>query len=201
MASNVVQRYRTTMMDQALKVVDQNRDLPPEQQFIWTIPGWPMKKILEDWPGQTPERKQRVLQALKDGRFVVHALPFTTHTELLELEDLVRGMGYSSAISRANNHPLPTDAKMTDVPSHSWVIPTMLKHAGVNFLHLGCNAASSSPQVPRIFWWEGPDGSRLLTMYTAESYGTGVVPPKDWPCRTWLALIHTGDNHGPPPKR
>ncbi len=198
MASNVVQRYRTTMMDQALKVVDQNRDLPPEQQFVWTIPGWPMKKILEDWPGQTPERKQRVLQALKDGRFVVHALPFTTHTELLELEDLVRGMGYSSAISRANNQPLATDAKMTDVPSHSWIIPTMLKHAGVNFLHLGCNAASSSPQVPRLFWWEGPDGSRLLTMYTAESYGTGVVPPKDWPCRTWLALIHTGDNHGPP---
>ena len=35
-------------------------------------------------------------------------------------------------------------------------------------------------------------------MYTAESYGTGLVPPKDWPYRTWLALIHTGDNHGPP---
>ena len=55
MASNVVQRYRTTMIDQALKVVDQNRDLPPEQQFVWTLPGWPMKKILEDWPGQTPD--------------------------------------------------------------------------------------------------------------------------------------------------
>ena len=46
MASNVVQRYRTTMIDQALEVVDQNRDLPPEQQFVWTIPGWPMHKIL-----------------------------------------------------------------------------------------------------------------------------------------------------------
>ena len=52
--------------------------------------------------------------------------------------------------------------------------------------------------VPRLFWWEGPDGSRLLTMYTAESYGTGLVPPADWPHQTWLALIHTGDNHGPP---
>jgi hypothetical protein len=198
MASNVVTKYRTTMIDQALKVVDQNRDLPPELQFVWTIPGWPMHKILEDWPGQSPERKQRVMQAFQDGRFVVHALPFTTHTELLEAEDLVRGMGYSSALSRASGKPLPRDAKMTDVPSHSWILPTLLRHAGVDFLHLGCNAASSSPRVPRLFWWEGPDGSRLLTMYTAESYGTGLVPPKDWPHQTWLALIHTGDNHGPP---
>ena len=28
MASNIVQKYRTTMIDQALKVVDQNRTLP-----------------------------------------------------------------------------------------------------------------------------------------------------------------------------
>lgn len=198
LASNVVTKYRTTMMDQALKVVDQNKDLPSEQQFVWTIPGWPMHKILQGWPGQTEDRKSRVFQAFKDGRFVVHALPFTTHTELLEPEDLVRGMHYSSELSRQTGKPLPRDAKMTDVPSHSWILPTMLRHAGVDFLHLGCNAASSSPNVPPLFWWEGPDGSRLLTMYTAESYGTGLVPPRDWPHKTWLALIHTGDNHGPP---
>jgi alpha-mannosidase len=198
LASNVVQRYRTTMIDQALKVVDQNRALPPEQQFVWTIPGWPMSKILEDWPGQTPERKRQILQAFKDGRFVVHGLPFTMHTELLEPEDLVRGLGFASRLSRDAGLALPRDAKMTDVPCHSWILPTLLKHAGIDFLHLGCNSASSSPDVPPLFWWEGPDGSRLLTMYTASGYGTGLVPPKDWPYRTWLALEHTGDNHGPP---
>ena len=198
MASNVVRRYQTTMIDDALKVVDQNRGLPPEQQFVWTLPGWPMAKIAEDWPGQTPERKRRILQALKDGRFVVHALPFTTHTELLEPEDLVRGLGFASRLARSVGLELPRDAKMTDVPCHSWILPTLLRHAGVDFLHLGCNAASRSPEVPRLFWWEGADGSRVLTMYTAESYGTGLVPPTDWPYQTWLALIHTGDNHGPP---
>jgi alpha-mannosidase len=198
MASNVVTKYRTTMMDQALKVVDANRDLPPEQQFVWTLPGWPMTQITADQPGQTSERQQRVLAAFKDGRFAVHALPFTTHTELLEPEDLVRGMRFSSDLSRAADKPLPRDAKMTDVPSHSWIMPTLLRHAGVDFLHLGCNPASRSPQVPPLFWWEGPDGSRVLTMYSAQQYGTGLVPPKDWPYKTWLALIHTGDNHGPP---
>ena len=196
MAKEVVARYRTSMIDQALEVVDQNRGLPSEQQFVWTIPGWPMAQVL--WDGQTPERRRRVLEAFRQGRFVVHALPFTLHTETLELEDLVRGLGFSSRLSRQIDQPLPRDAKMTDVPSHSWAIPTLLKHAGVDFLHLGCNSGSSSPTLPMLFWWEGPDGSRLLTMYSEQGYGTGLTPPADWPYKTWLALVHTGDNHGPP---
>ena len=198
MASNIVKRYRTTFMDNALKVVDESRALPEEMQFTWTLPGWPMHKILENWPGQNPERKNRIMNAFKEGRFAVHGLPFTTHTELLEPEDLIRGLDYSTSLSKLASLPLPRDAKMTDVPCHSWIIPTLLKHAGIDFLHLGCNAASSSPRVPILFWWEGADGSRLLTMYSAAGYGTGLEPPKDWPYKTWLALIHTGDNHGPP---
>ena len=198
LASNVLKRYRTTMIDQALEVCDRNRDLPPSQQFVWTVPGWPMAQISADWPGQTAQRKERIEQALKEGRFVVHGLPFTTHTGLLEPEDLVRGLGFASQVSRSVSIALPRDAKMTDVPCHSWIMPTLLRHAGIEFLHLGCNAASRSPQVPLLFWWEGPDGSRLLTMYVAEGYGTGLLPPENWPHHTWLALIHTGDNQGPP---
>jgi hypothetical protein len=187
-AANVVKRYRTKMIDQALAVCDETRDLPSQRQFVWTTPGWPMAKILEDWDGQTAARQRRVLEAYRDGRFVVHALPFTTHTELLEPEDLVRGMQFSSHLARRVGQPLPRDAKMTDVPCHSWIVPTLLRHAGVEFLHLGCNAASSSPEVPLLFWWEGPDGSRLLTMYSAEGYGTRLAAPPDWPHKTWLTL-------------
>jgi alpha-mannosidase len=76
MASNVVQRYRTTRIDEALSVVDENRDLPADQQFVWTLPGWPMTRILEDGPGQTAERQRRVREAFQEGRFAVHGLPF-----------------------------------------------------------------------------------------------------------------------------
>ena len=65
MAKNVVERYRTTMIDQALEVCDRNRDLPAQQQFVWTLPGWPMSQIMSDWPGQTAERKSRIEQALE----------------------------------------------------------------------------------------------------------------------------------------
>jgi len=196
LAREVVDRYRTSMIDKALAVCDATERLPPENRFVWTIPGWPMQQIL--WPGQTPERRKRIEKAIRDGRLVWHALGGTTHTESLGLEDFVRSLGFSSRLARQFGQPLPRDAKMTDVPCHTWLVPTVLKRAGVDFLHLGCNSASGSPDVPVLFWWEGPDGSRLLTMYTAEGYGTGLKPPANWPHKTWLALIHTGDNHGPP---
>ena len=197
MATNVVQRYRTTMIDQALEVVDQNRDLPPQQQFVWTLAGWPMNKILQDWPGQSPQRIQRVERALRDGRFVVHGLPFTTHTELLESEDLVRSLGYSARLARRLGLELPRDGKMTDVPEHTWMMATLLKQAGIDFMMIGCNGGSAPLKVPLLYWWQGPDGSRVLTFYSPE-YGTELTPPPDWPYRTWLACLHTGDNHGPP---
>jgi Glycosyl hydrolases family 38 N-terminal domain len=197
LATNVVQRYRTKMIDQALDVVDQNRDLPPQQQFVWTVPGWPMHKILQDWDGQSPERKQRVEQALREGRFILHGLPFTTHTELLEAEDLVRSLGYSARIARRLGLELPRDGKMTDVPEHTWMMATLLKHAGIDFMMIGCNGACAPLKVPLLYWWQGPDGSRVLTFYSP-NYGTQLAPPKDWPYHTWLACLHTGDNHGPP---
>jgi alpha-mannosidase len=197
MPSRVIERYRTTMIDEALEVVEHSRRMPPAQQFVWTIPGWPMAEISADWAGQTAARRAKIQQAFKTGRFVVHALPFSLHTELLEPEDLVRGLGFASRVCRAAGRPLPRDAKMTDVPCHTWILPTLLRHAGVAFLHLGGNAACAPPRVPALFWWQGPDGSRLLTMHNV-GYGTSTIPPADWSYQTWLALEATGDNHGPP---
>ena len=195
LASKVVDRYRTAMADQALRLVEESQRLPADQQFSWTLAGWPMAQIL--WPGQTPERRSRFLEAMHAGRLVPHALAFTTHTESLDLEDLTRGLRYSVELARLSGQPLPTAAKMTDVTSHTWVTATILAHAGVTFFHVGCNEGCSRPEVPLLYWWEGPDGSRVLTMCSA-AYGSDLCPPRGWPHKTWLCMWMTGDNHGPP---
>jgi alpha-mannosidase len=195
LASKVVERYRTGMADQALKLVDESRGLPPDQQFSWTLAGWPMAQIV--WPGQTLERRERFLAAMRAGRLVPQALAFTTHTESLDLEDLTRGLAYAVELARLAGQPLPTAAKMTDVTSHTHVTATILAQAGVKFFHMGCNEGCSRPDVPLLYWWEGPDGSRVLTMCSA-AYGSGLCPPRDWPHKTWLCMWMTGDNHGPP---
>lgn len=194
-SESILQKYATSMIDETLHSVDVTRSLPREEQFVWTLPGWPMKYMAENVSG---ERKAQLETALADGRFRVHALPFTYETEASDLETLVRGMSYSSALNRTYGFPLTRGAKLTDVPSHSWVLPTLLTQAGVKILHIGCNPGSVSPELPTLFWWEGPDGSRLLTFNWAEYYGSGVLPPAGWKHKTWLAMIHTHENTGAP---
>lgn len=195
---NVFQRYRGEMMDGALTIIDENAKLPKEKRFTWTVPGWPLSEQILG-PLQTPERKRRIEKAIKEGAIAVHAYPFTTHTESLDYEDLVRGLGFSSKVARAYGLPLPIAAKLTDVPSHSWVLPTLLNNAGIKFLQLGCNPASQYPRVPPLFWWEGADGSRILCQYTS-LYGSEIKPGADWPCRNYLGMLMTNDNEGPPTK-
>lgn len=192
---NVLKRYRGEMMDNALKAIEADRNLPPEKRFSWTVAGWPMKHILD--AEKDPARREKIIQALKEGSLAVHALPGSLHTESFDLEDLVRGLNFSSKIARECKLPLPIAAKMTDVPEHCWVMPTLLTHAGVKFLQIGCNGASQYPRFPSLFWWEGPDGSRILCNYTPD-YGSPFTPPAEWPSKNYLAMIMTGDNAGPP---
>ena len=196
LARDVEHEYRTTMIDRALETMEQNaRVAGPGEQFVWTIPGWPMQTIL--WDGQHPARKKRIEEALLRGHLVIHALPYTIETGSADVETLARCFIYSSRIARRYGLLLPNDGKMTDVPGHDWIIPTLLRHAGVKFFHLGANPTNVQVKKPRLFWWEGPDGSRVLTMFST-GYDSGLLPPAHWPHRTWLAMVMGGDNEGPP---
>ncbi len=192
---NVLHKFRVPMMDSALKIIEQDRKLPENQRFSWMLAGWPLKHVLG--PKQDPERRKGIEQAVREGSLGIGAIPFSLHSETGELEDMVRGLGYASEIARTYGRPLPIAAKMTDVPCHSWVWPTMLSHAGVQFLQLGCNADSGHLEVPHLFHWEGPDGSKVLCNFTP-AYGSSLLPPKGWPAKNYLAMIMTHDNSGPP---
>jgi alpha-mannosidase len=191
----VLHDYRTSMCDKVLDAIDKNSSQPKDKQFVWTISGWPMKQIL--WEGQSPERKQKIEQAIRDGNLAIHAFPFTMHTETSDPEDLVRGLNISSTLARKYGQPLSTSAKMSDVPGHSWIIPTLFTHAGIKFYHMGGPVVNMELGLPPIFWWEGPDGSRLLTLYN-NGYGSDPLPPAGWPYKTWVYINMTGDNQGPP---
>jgi hypothetical protein len=192
---DVVHEYRTEMVDRVLEAIEVNSKQPKENQFVWTVSGWPMKQML--WDGQAPGRRQKIEQAIRDGNLVVHAYPFTTHTETAEMEDLVRGLNISSTISRKFGQPLSISAKMSDVPGQSWFTPTLFAHAGVRFYHMGGPVVNMEHGLPLMFWWEGPDGSRLLTLYN-NGYGSDPLPPANWPYKTWVYINMTGDNQGPP---
>lgn len=213
---DVVNYYQTSMIDRAFQAMETSRDLPKEQQFAWTLPGWVLSKTMEDWASQSPERKQKLEDKFRSGQIISHALPFTLISDICGLEEMVRGLGFSSALSRKYNLPLSRSGKMTDEPSHTGALATVLAYAGVKFLHIGCNWPSGFVKTPGLFWWEGPDGARVLTLYSP-IYGTStavcpkewagpddpmigdnLMPAKDWPYTVWPAILVTGDNAGPP---
>jgi len=194
-AEGVLQQYSNEMLEETLESIERTSHLPKSEQFKWTIPSWPLKYMLEN---SSEGNRLKLENAVKNGRIIPHALPVTYETEASDEENLVRGLNFNSAINRQYGLPLSREAKLTDVPSHSRVLPTVLKNAGIDILHIGCNPGSTAPDVPPLFWWQGPDGSKLLTFYWAEYYGSGILPPKDWNHKTWMAMIFTHENSGAP---
>lgn len=193
LVSDVVERYRTEMLRDVNSICEQTESNPPGEKYVWTMSAWPLLQSLE---GSGQEERDKAARFLQNRQLIWHMLPYTTHTEFCGLEEWIRGMYVSRELSERFGYT-PKDAKMTDVPGHTWSVPSLLAKAGVKILHLGCNPASTPPDVPPVFLWEGPDGARLLTFYSKGSYGTGILPPEEWEHSVWLAMIQTSDNHGP----
>jgi alpha-mannosidase len=195
LSSNVIQSYSTKMLPDVVATCSATQTNPQGQQFVWTMPAWPLVQSLRSGDVD-PDVREQAKALIRSGQIHWHALPFTTHTDFCGLEEFIRGMYFSRQLSTAYG-TWPTSAKMTDVPGHTRMLPSLLSKMGVKLLHLGSNPFSTPPAVPRIFQWEGPDGSRVVTFYNKGQYGSSLTPPDDWPFPVWLALMNTGDNQGP----
>ena len=191
----VMSLYRGEMFTAVREVMDATAHEREGLRYAWTLPSWPLKQLLHG-TGVPAETRAAARDLVVAGRLHWHAWPFTTHTAFCGLEDMVRGLHISRALSQEFGRS-PASAKQTDVPGHTWIYPTLLARAGVRFLHLGVNPGSHSPHVPTLYWWDGPDGARLLTWYSHGGYGSSLLPPDDWAYDTWLAVRLTVENTGP----
>ena len=184
------------LIPRALESIEKSKDFGPNRRFTWTLPAWPLENALVRLKGARLGRQLE--KAVAEGYITWHALPFTTHTELFGLEDFIRAMLPGYRLSRRFGRR-SIAAKLTDVPGHTRILPTLMAASGVSFLYIGCNACSTPPDVPILFDWEGPDHTRVTTMYSKGGYGSPILPPPGYEFPIWLALIHASDNGGPQP--
>lgn len=162
---------------------------PEDPAFIWTTGAW---LIWDHLNSQESGRVRQLEEAIGRGLITWHALPFTTHTELMSPALFRAGLSYAQELDkRFGRHT--SAAKMTDVPGHTLGMVPLLAEAGVKFLHLGVNTASPVPDVPPIFRWRAPDGSEVVVMYQG-SYGATDFPAG---ADVGLSFAHTNDNIGP----
>ncbi|MBR6090095.1 MAG: DUF5054 domain-containing protein [Anaerolineaceae bacterium] len=193
LAENVIRNYGGKMLREVIETCRSTENMG-DLRYVWTMPSWPLRYIIDHCE---PELKPELDRLIHNGQIVWHALPFTSHTDCCAPEEYAAALQYSRELSERYQKPYPISGKMTDVPGHGLMLPELLSQTGIRFLHLGCNEFATPPDVPCLFFWESPQGGRVLTMYSKGGYGTSLLPPKDWHFPVWMALMHTNDNCGP----
>lgn len=189
-ASAVRRRYHDYFIPMALDTGEHFlRENPEEPQFVWTTGSWLIHDHLHTQPA---DRVRRLERGIEDGIIAWHALPFTTHTELMSPRLFAEGIRIARDLNTRFGRRTRT-AKMTDVPGHTLGAVEVMAAEGIAFLHLGVNAASPVPDVPPVFRWRAPSGAEVVVMYQ-NSYGAAMIPEG---MTDGIAFAHTMDNAGP----
>lgn len=187
-AENIRRKYIDKFIPQAISLADKvNTDTL--KNFIWTTGSWIIKEALLY---STEEQKEKLISALKKGNIVPHAMPFTTHSELLDEDTFNYGLSIVDGIDEIRGRKTVA-AKMTDVPGHTKAIVPLLSKRGIKLLHIGVNGASAVPQVPECFLWKC-GGSEIIVIYSGDYGGAFKCDLLD----EVLYFDHTLDNHGAP---
>lgn len=185
-AHTVMERYMTEYIPRALEVARALRG--SGEGFVWTVGSLLVQEYLE----RAGNGAREMEEAIGRGEIRWHGLPCTTHTELMD-EGLFRyGLSLSQKLDRRFGTKTRS-AKMTDVPGHTRAMIPYLAEAGIEFLHIGVNPASTVPDVPALFRWRDISGREITVMYQR---GYGDFAPIGNSGRA-LYFAHTGDNHGP----
>ena len=189
-AEKVRRQYHERFIPQAIDTAEHFlQENSADPAFVWTTGAWLIWDHLDSQPADKVARLER---AIGRGLIRWHALPFTTHSELMSPALFRAGLSYAAELDRRFGVKTIA-AKMTDVPGHPRGIVPLLAEAGVKFLHLGVNAASPVPVVPDVFRWQAPGGEEIVVMYES-SYGATRFPEG---FTDGLGFAHTNDNMGP----
>ena len=185
-AEVIRRKYIDTFIPEAIDLAEKV-NTQDKKYFIWTTGSWIIKEALRD-----EKCRAKLEKALREGNIVPHAMPFTTHTELLDEDSLDFGLSMVDALDEMRGRKTVA-AKMTDVPGHTkGIVPLLHKH-GIKLLHIGVNGASALVDVPPCFLWKNGD-SEVVVIYSG-AYGGAFQTEL---AEEILYFDHTLDNHGAP---
>jgi hypothetical protein len=132
---------------------------------------WLMDNYLHN---RKPARTRQMMALAARDQVGINAFYLNLLTGLCTGEELYRSLYFSKGLQHKYGVPMRF-ACLTDTPSHSWFLPTLLADAGVRGFADGSNQTrapllqNSNLNEDSPFYWEGPDGQRVLTWF-ARSY-------------------------------
>src|SRR5437879_4779187 len=142
-------------------------------------------QVLSYLENRSPEAGDALLQAIRDGKVGWQALFANMLTGLLDHETFARLVWPAGKLARERGLTFAT-AQITDVPGQTLTFPMLLAASGVKYLASGANPERAAPLLPpsargegggavypQLYYWEGPDASRVLH-WRAHHYGDGA---------------------------
>jgi Glycosyl hydrolases family 38 N-terminal domain len=156
-------------LDDAIRLTRANPD------FKWTIESaW----MLEEWLRRTddPTLIAELGSLLRSGRMGLGVAFANMHSGLMAAEETNR-LNYLGHKFRSKWGLTSAVAFQNDVPGFTWAFPRVFAGSGVKRLVMGLNlfigGGNSLGVAKNPFYWVGPDGSRVLTYFTYDSYVEG----------------------------
>src|SRR5262245_17122265 len=164
----VARDYKDSI-DAAIRLARENSD------FRWTVESaW----MLGEWLRRTDDESQiaELRRLLQEGRISLGAAFGNMHSGLMDAEEMNR-LIYLGESFRRRFGIRSEVAFQNDVPGFSWAYPRVLAGSGVKYLITGLNLGFGGGNNLGVrhspFYWVAPDGSRILTWFTYDSYVEG----------------------------
>jgi alpha-mannosidase len=141
-------------------------------------------QVLSYVENRSSDAGDALLQAIQGGRIGWQALFANMLTGLLDHETFARLAWPAGKLARERGLSF-LSAQITDVPGQARTFPMLLAASGVKYLASGPNPERAVPLLPpgggladgtaypQLYYWEGPDGSRVLH-WRAHHYGDGT---------------------------
>jgi len=135
-------------------------------------------QVLSYLENRPPEAGDALVQAIQGGKIGFEALFANMLTGLLDHDTLARVVWPAGRLARERGLTYAA-AQITDVPGQTLTLPMVLAASGVKYLASGANPERALPLLPvpdgsttypQVYYWEGPDGSRVLH-WRAHHYG------------------------------
>ena len=163
----VVKELHANTLDDVLSLCDEYPD------FKWTIETlWQVEQFEQTRP---PEEMEKLMAYVREGRIALSPFYANPYTGWVNEEEMIRSFDKARDYKERFGVQY-TGAIYNDVPGFSWILPQLLKDAGVTFFVAGLNELFNDYQLqrslPKAFHWTGSDDSAVIT-YRTEAYNEG----------------------------
>ncbi|HEY5911780.1 MAG TPA: hypothetical protein VJA21_14355, partial [Verrucomicrobiae bacterium] len=171
--------YRPKVAEVHARAVDELlRTFPAHPGYRFNLDGsW----IAEEWLNtRSPAQIAQLAKQARAGRIGLNALYSSFVTDYPSLEAFIRNLYLSKELERRCGIPFDF-ALITDIPGNSWSVPSVLASAGIRYFADGGNQdrgpliAHGHWNVRSPFWWEGPDGQRVLAWFSSHYHQLKAV--------------------------